>query len=164
MLPNSTDSSSAGEIDIFEQYGKFQDSICITLHNWVFANASQSCFSTGKNLTDSYHIYGMLWTEATMTFYVDGVQVWQNATQDVMKFPYYLLVDLGIGGGWPTQNTPSPSNMYVQYVRAYAPGSGVSSTGATTSVTGGDGSTGTGCGSSVGVPFWVSFFSLSLWN
>jgi hypothetical protein len=37
-----------------------------------------------------------------------------------MKQPYYLLVDLGIGSGWPTENTPHTNDLQIQYIRAYA--------------------------------------------
>ena len=36
-----------------------------------------------------------------------------------MQQAYYLIVNLGLGGGWPTDQTPSPSDMQVQYVRVY---------------------------------------------
>ena len=32
----------------------------------------------------------------------------------------FMLVNLGLGAGWPTENTPNPSVMEVDYVRAYA--------------------------------------------
>ena len=32
----------------------------------------------------------------------------------------YLLVDLALGSGWPIDQTPNPSYLYVDYVRAYA--------------------------------------------
>jgi hypothetical protein len=31
-----------------------------------------------------------------------------------------LLVNLALGSGWPIDKTPSPSYMYIDYVRAYA--------------------------------------------
>jgi hypothetical protein len=121
MLPTDTGVSSRGEIDIMEAYTQFKNGFCITLHDWNNdANSGQDCFNNlSIDTTTGYHVYGMLWTKDAMTFYVDGKQVWQYPTLAVMHSPYYLLVDLGVGGGWPTENTPSPSVMKVKYVRAY---------------------------------------------
>jgi hypothetical protein len=120
MLPvNAT--ANHGEIDIFEGYTQFQNGFCISLHDWDNTpNGAQDCFNNlPENVTTGYHVYGMLWTPQMMTFYFDGRQIWQHAPLGVMNGPYYLLLDLGIGGGWPTENTPSPSVMKVKYVRAY---------------------------------------------
>jgi beta-glucanase (GH16 family) len=54
-----------------------------------------------------------------LTFYFDGAQMGSTPTPAVMKQPYFILVDLGMGGGWPTDQTPNPSDMQVQYVKAY---------------------------------------------
>jgi beta-glucanase (GH16 family) len=62
----------------------------------------------------------MLWTAATMTFYFDGSVTMQVPTPRVMHQPYYFLIDLGIGGGWPTEKTPSINDMQIEYVRAYS--------------------------------------------
>jgi hypothetical protein len=37
-----------------------------------------------------------------------------------MNQPYYPIIDLGLGGGWPTNQTPAQSDMIVQYMRVYA--------------------------------------------
>jgi hypothetical protein len=108
-----------GEIDIVEAYGHDTSGIVITLHDWVHDNIPAQFYAHVGDITDAYHTYGLLWTEQTMTFYFDGTQVFQTRTPEVMKQPYYLLVDLGVGGGWPTDRTPNPSDMQVQYVKAY---------------------------------------------
>ena len=35
------------------------------------------------------------------------------------RTPLYLLIDLALGAGWPIDQTPNPSIMLVDYVRAY---------------------------------------------
>lgn len=121
LLPANQTTSNHGEIDVMEQYGQFSTAFCITLHDWNNdANSAQKCGDVGVTLNDgNYHTYGMLWTAQTMTFYLDGKQIWQNPTLAVMKAPYYMLVDLGIGGGWDSSGTTSPSVMKVKYVRAF---------------------------------------------
>ena len=71
--------------------------------------------------TDGFHTYGMLWTPSTMTFYFDGTVTFQAPTPSIMQQPYYLIVDLGLGGGWPTNTTPPVNDEVIQYVRVYSP-------------------------------------------
>ncbi|MDR3608324.1 MAG: glycoside hydrolase family 16 protein [Oligoflexia bacterium] len=119
MLP-ANQSQGEGEIDIIEAYTQFNNAYCANLHDWSNTpNSAQGCPTVNANTLSGYHTYGMLWTASTMTFYFDGVQVWQHPTLSVMNTPYYMLVDLGIGGGWNTSQTTSPSVMGVKYVRAY---------------------------------------------
>jgi hypothetical protein len=124
LLNTAAKSSGAppGEIDIMEYISNpaFPNYIATTLHDW----SNSSTVDLSHNLvtlpTNGYHTYGMLWTATTMTFYFDGTVTFQCPTPSIMQQPYYLLVDLGIGGGWPTNGTPSPDDMLVQYVRAYS--------------------------------------------
>lgn len=124
MLPQNP-SVGNGEIDIFEAYTQFTSAVCSTLHDWTnTSNSVGSCPNLLPNNIQTetgYHIYGLLWTPTTMNFYVDGNLYWSHAPLAVMNGPYYLLVDLGIGGGWPTTSTTSPSTCRVKYIRAYAP-------------------------------------------
>lgn len=121
----STQADMPGEIDMMEYYGVSKGtSYGITLHDWRNGGNNTNIknpqfFPTTSGLTDGYHTYGMLWTASTMTFFLDGAQVWQTPTPDVMQQPYYLLVNNGLGGYWPTQNTPQLSQFKVQYIRAY---------------------------------------------
>ncbi|HUB63676.1 MAG TPA: glycoside hydrolase family 16 protein [Methylocella sp.] len=109
-----------GELDIFEQYGRSPTSICITLHDWTnHTNSKSNCFDTGVALTTGYHTYGMLWDANNMAFYLDGNLVWTVPTLAIAKQPYYVLADLGIGSGWPTDQTPSPSIMKIKYIHVY---------------------------------------------
>src|SRR5262249_52970950 len=54
-------------------------------------------------------------------FYFDGVEYWRAPTPPEHKHPLMVLVDLGLGGGWPIDQAPSPAYMYVDYIRVYAP-------------------------------------------
>jgi beta-glucanase (GH16 family) len=109
-----------GEIDIMEQYGHDRTSFGITLHDWTKGTTPAQNFPLVSDQTVGYHVYGMLWTEATMKFYFDDVKVYETPTPDAMKQPYYVLINMGLGGYWPTDQTPNPSVMKIQYVRAYA--------------------------------------------
>jgi len=54
------------------------------------------------------------------TFFYDGVEVWKQATPVVHNKPLMLLVNLALGSGYSIENTPSPSYLYIEHIRAYA--------------------------------------------
>lgn len=70
-------------------------------------------------MTADYHRYGLLWNKTYIAIYFDGALLWSAPTPIVMKRPYYLLVDMGVGSGFDTTQTPSPSNLLIKYVRAF---------------------------------------------
>jgi hypothetical protein len=117
MLPKP--GSVAGEIDIVEAYGVDMTSMHMTLHDWARGTVPAQHVAHVGDLTKDYHTYGLLWTEQRMIFYFDDKEVFATDTPDVMKQPYYVIVDLGLGGGWPTNGAPDPFNMQVQHVKAY---------------------------------------------
>ena len=121
LTGNQASTGGGGEIDIFEQYNKFHTGFCTTFHDWSGGTTPYyNCGITVADQTVGYHKYGLLWTESTMSIYFDDVQVATTPTPAVMKQPYYLLMDMGLGGGWPTTDTPATSAFKVKYVRAYA--------------------------------------------
>jgi beta-glucanase (GH16 family) len=101
---------------IVEAYGHDTTHIVITLHDWVHNNIPAHFYPHLGDLTDVYHAYGLPWTEQTI---FDDAKSFRRRQPDVLKQPYYLLVDFGVGGGWPTDRTPNPSDMQVQYVNQY---------------------------------------------
>jgi beta-glucanase (GH16 family) len=117
-----TQHQPAGEIDVVESYMQFPTYINTTLHNWT-PPASTPAYQQASvsNLSVGFHTFGMLWTASTMTFYCDGAALYTFPTPSIMNQPYYPIIDLGLGGGWPTAQTPQQSDMIVQYMRVYAP-------------------------------------------
>jgi beta-glucanase (GH16 family) len=119
--------AAGGEIDILEQYGCNPplDPVVYTIfhttfHDWT--NTSLTVAYTAMNqpdLTADYHRFGLLWGATYTALYVDGKLVWSTPTLAIMKRPYYLLADMGVGGGWDTTQTPSPSDLLIKYIRAY---------------------------------------------
>jgi hypothetical protein len=111
-----------GEIDIVEYIANphFANYIATTLHDWSKKTAPAASHYQVQLPTDGFHTYGMMWTSTTMTFYFDSAVTMRCPTPAMMKQPYYLLVDLGIGSGWPTENTPPKNDMQIQYIRVYA--------------------------------------------
>ena len=112
----------AGEIDVVEYIANphFANYIATTLHDWSNHTAPAASHHRVPLPTGGFHTYGMMWTPATMTFYFDSAVTMRCPTPSIMKQPYYLLVDLGIGSGWPTENTPHTNDLQIQYIRAYS--------------------------------------------
>ena len=113
----------AGEIDIVEYVANpdFNNVIRTTLHDW---SKPRNVLPWSANVVTvpsdgHFHTYAMLWTKDTMTFYYDESVTFRTPTPKMMQQPYFLVLDLGIGSGYPTDNTPSPNDMIVRYVRAY---------------------------------------------
>lgn len=112
----------AGEIDVVESYMFAPQYINVTLHDWTPPTTTPSHYlAKVDDLSEGFHTFGMLWTASTMSFYCDGSLLYSTPTPSIMHQPYYPIVDLGLGGGWPTNQMPDHADLEVQYVRVYAP-------------------------------------------
>ena len=115
-----TKKDDLGELDIFEQYGNNDHGFCTTYHDWTNKTTPYyNCNNPTPDLTNDFHTWGLLWTESKMIVYFDGKPINSAETPHVAKQPYYLLMDMGLGGGWPTDKTPEQNVMQVEYVRVY---------------------------------------------
>ncbi len=115
------------EIDVFEHYGKFPQTYNSTVTVWSKVDRGHSkssmkvIYVPPGSLSAAFHSYGVEVMPDWITFYFDGVETWQIKTPEEHRHGLGLLIDLGLGSGWPIDHTPNPSFMDVQYVRAYAP-------------------------------------------
>jgi hypothetical protein len=122
--PSSTDPSI--EIDVMEHYGRFPAAYNATLTVWPKTDMSlkrsaQKIISVPSgSLSQAFHNYGVAVAPDWTVFYLDQTEVWRVPTPPEHKHGLMLLVDLGLGSGWPIDQTPSPSFMYIEYIRAYA--------------------------------------------
>jgi len=110
------------EIDVVEQYGAHPNALHTTVHLWGpgekhTADARQFPVT---GMTDDFHRYGVMVEPENIISYFDGVELRRCRTPVEARVPLYLLVDLALGSGWPIDQTPNPSRMLVDYVRAYA--------------------------------------------
>ncbi len=89
-------------------------------------------FSNGGRVDDAgFHTYGIIWSPYMIQFYVDdpanifSVQDSSSLPEGgewVFDHPFYLLMNLAIGGDWPGNpdaTTPNDAEMLVDYVRVY---------------------------------------------
>lgn len=126
MVPAGSSDPSI-EIDVFEQYGAFPTHFNSTVIVWGKAihkgNRSTSTISTVRagSLTTGFHTYGVNVDPTWIVFYLDRVEFWRTPTPPEHKHGLMLLADLGLGSGWPIDKTPSPSYLFIDYIRAWAP-------------------------------------------
>ncbi len=85
----------------------------------------QYTLSSGK-FADAFHTFGVIWTSASITYYIDGVptgSVTPDATTGTtFQQPFFLILNLAVGGTWPgnpTSTTVSPQTLDVDWVRVY---------------------------------------------
>ncbi len=109
------------EFDIVEQYGHNDSQMHTVLHQYNADGTHESVAhrSVVEDMTEGFHRYGLWWDKDHLIWYFDGVEVWRRPTPDGAHKPMYLLLNLALGGGWPIGATPDPSDMWVEYVRAY---------------------------------------------
>jgi beta-glucanase (GH16 family) len=114
-----------GEIDVMEHVNNEQE-IHGTAHwqdvNYAYYGGSQSID------VSQYHIYTVEWDSAIINWYVDGTQFHAmsiaNGVNGTSEFhgPFYLLLNLAVGGNWPgspNASTNFPATLHVDYVRVY---------------------------------------------
>jgi len=125
---------ASGEIDIMENIGKEPGTVHGSLHGpgtlkrTTDATAPFS-LPAGQNFSDDFRVYAVEWEPATIRFYVD-TNLYTTFTQSqwpagetwVFDHPFFLLLNLAIGGTWPgspDNTTVFPQQMLVDYVRVY---------------------------------------------
>lgn len=120
---------SCGEIDIMEFIGnKDPNTIYGTVHykNDDGKHASQG----GKITTDKpadFNIYAIEWNSEKIDIYFNETKYHSfsiasvGASQDAFHKPFYLLINLALGGNWPgpVDGANLPQQYVIDYVRVY---------------------------------------------
>ncbi|HPE85946.1 MAG TPA: glycoside hydrolase family 16 protein [Bacteroidales bacterium] len=135
LLGNDIDAAGwpqCGEIDIMEFRGQQPNIVHGSLHGPGYSGGSPITKSYGfenDRLDKDYHIFAIEWGEDFIHYYVDD-RIYQEITFDeveaegdwVFDHPFYILLNLAVGGnyvGFPTDSTPFPQTMFVDWVRVY---------------------------------------------
>jgi hypothetical protein len=124
--PNLVDQQpEVAEIDAVELYGHDPELACQSTHEYVSTRAKgiSSCgqrFVSDQNASQ-WHVYGVDVTPAHVAFYVDGSRVALSPQVEGANSPMFFLVDLALGGGWPTDLTATDgrAQMLIDYVRVW---------------------------------------------
>lgn len=118
---------NSGEIDIMENVGFEPNTVHGTLHGPGYSGAGGiGAAYNGPNFSDDFHTYAVDWAPNQIKWYVDG-NLYQtrtpadlNGNRWVFDHPFYLILNLAVGGYWPgdpNSSTVFPQRLVVDYVR-----------------------------------------------
>lgn len=123
MLP--IDRSWPPEIDIMEAPGHETATFSAGSH-WTEGTPAQNkasgCKIPSPGFAGGFHTYGVLWQPDRIVYYFDRVAVAQIATKAGQDKPFYLMVNMAVGGDWQgfaKADTPFPQQMKVDWIAAY---------------------------------------------
>lgn len=114
------------EIDAMEMLGDHPNTIYTSIHTRDPAMKRADIQKNGvSDSVAAFHDYGVDWTPDTLSFYIDRHRVMQRPTPSDMHQPFYMIVNLAIGGagswpGAPDANTRFPAQMTIASIRAWA--------------------------------------------
>lgn len=122
----------SGEIDIMENIGREPAIIHGTMHGPGYSGGSgigAPYGLTSGTFADDFHRYAVEWAPGRITWLVDDHPYFQTTpaslppgTAWVYDHPFFLLLNLAVGGAWPNDpdaTTVFPRQMIVDYVRVY---------------------------------------------
>jgi beta-glucanase (GH16 family) len=135
MLGNDINTAGwprCGEIDIMENIGD-PGRIYGTLHGAGYSGShgiqANLDLPQGAGANSAFHVYAIEWSPGQMDLSVDGVVYATRTKQQIpagtvwaYDHPFFLLLNLAVGGLWPGNpdtSTPFPQQMLVDYVRVY---------------------------------------------
>jgi beta-glucanase (GH16 family) len=139
MLPTGGSWPCDGEIDIMEQWGNnyltnattgaAHIGTCPYSQTAHFYQTFSTYISSGS-YADDFHTYSVIWTEDTIRWYVDEMELfsinpssyWSIPSQHNWPFnsnEWYLMINLAIKQSGPDANTFFPNQMEIDYVRVY---------------------------------------------
>jgi beta-glucanase (GH16 family) len=136
MLGNDIDKPGwpdCGEIDIMENIGKEPALVHGTIHGPGYSGAhgigAPYGVPGGPRFADDFHVFAVEWEPNAIRFYVDEHLYTTRTPADLPKgakwvydHPFFLLLNVAVGGGWPGSPDASsifPQEMLVDYVRVY---------------------------------------------
>lgn len=123
-----------GEIDIMEHVGFDEGVVHGTVHTEAYNHVKQTQKGqqiTVNDATKAFHLYAIEWTADKIDFFVDDQKYYtvektvlgSDVAQWPFDQPFYLLLNLAVGGGWGGQKGVDesiwPQRMEVDYVRVY---------------------------------------------
>lgn len=121
----------AGEIDAMEVVGSAPARLHGTLHGgrgWPPGGAGGTKLAPAP-LSAGFHVYSAYWTPRTIRFLLDGKAYKTLTPADLrrgaawpFRHPFYLLLDIAVGGDWPGSpdaSTVFPASMTVDWVRVW---------------------------------------------
>ncbi|MBN2388466.1 MAG: family 16 glycosylhydrolase [Anaerolineales bacterium] len=121
---------ASGEIDIMEHIGRDATHVYGTVHGPGYSGGGGvghfTTFPAGS-LSDEFHVYAIEWEPDVIRWYVDEQQYFE-VTPDLLPgawvydHPFFIIINLAVGGNWPgapDESTIFPQVLLVDYVRVY---------------------------------------------
>ncbi len=122
---------ACGEIDIMELNGSKPNVINGTVHGPGYSGGAS--ITKGFGLTNArydtdFHVFAIEWGKDYIDYYVDNILYNRITPAKVTgkwvfnDHPFFILINLAVGGNYvtgPTDDTPFPQTMLVDYVRVY---------------------------------------------
>ncbi|GAA2971875.1 discoidin domain-containing protein [Streptomyces enissocaesilis] len=123
-----------GEVDIMEVLGKDVKTSYSTVHAPAYNGAggigAPYKLPGDVDYSDDFHVWAAHWDSKGIVYSLDGrtvltldkAQIEQTRGPWVFDHPFYLILNLAVGGDWPgptDASTPFPAKMLVDYVRVY---------------------------------------------
>lgn len=136
MLGNDIDAvgwPKCGEVDVMENIGKESSIVHGTVHGPQYFGkngiSSQYSLPAGKALSDDFHVYAVLWSPDSIKFLLDGAAYatvtpasLPKGAKWVFEHPFFLLLNLAVGGDWPgppNETSSFPQTLLVDWVRVW---------------------------------------------
>jgi beta-glucanase (GH16 family) len=124
---------NCGEIDIVENLGSEPSIAHGTVHGPGYSGehgiGSPFTLPDSKRFSDDFHVFAIEWQPREIRFYVDQNLYATRRPSDlpagtrwVYDHPFYILLNLAVGGYWPgnpDSTSEFPQRMLVDYVRVY---------------------------------------------
>lgn len=119
-----------GEIDIMEMRGQKPSMINSTLHGPGYSGSGgiTKTFALQNSRFDvDFHVFAVEWGVDYIDFFVDNTLYHRITPEDVkgewvFDHPFYIILNLAVGGnyvGFPSELTPFPQTMLIDYVKVY---------------------------------------------
>jgi beta-glucanase (GH16 family) len=123
---------ACGEIDIMESIGREPATVYGTIHGPGYSGAggiSKPYNLPNASFPDDFHVFAVEWDEGSVRWYVDEKLYVQRTPADlpqgttwVYDHPFFIILNLAIGGLWPGPpdgSTTFPQVLLVDHVRVY---------------------------------------------
>ncbi|MFN0068670.1 MAG: glycoside hydrolase family 16 protein [Limisphaerales bacterium] len=124
---------ACGEIDVMENIGREPATVQGSVHGPGYFGSNpvgrDYQLPAGQRFADDFHLFAVEWETNRIRWLVDNQpfltvfpQSLPPGGQWVFNKPFFLILNVAVGGNWPGSpdgSTPFPQKMRVDYVRAY---------------------------------------------
>ena len=122
---------NSGEIDIMEHVGFEPTTTHGALHGPGYSGNTpfMGTHNLGEYVDVNYHVYAVEWDTNGIRWFRDNIQFYSVTRTQVQAYgnwvfdnPFFLLLNVAVGGNWPGSPDAGslfPQRMYVDYVRVY---------------------------------------------